>query len=53
MSENNFDSLNEQQIAELYGDVLEEPIQVAGAGDYFDCTGWNILSRARDCWNRW
>ena len=31
MNENNFDSLDEQQIAELYGDVLEEPTYVAGA----------------------
>ena len=36
MNENNFESLNEQQIAELYGDVLEEPTLIAGAVDTRD-----------------
>ena len=30
MSEKNFESINEQEIAELYGDILEEPLQIAG-----------------------
>ena len=45
MNENNFESLDEQQIAELYGDVLEEPVQVAG----FVCRiadGLNITDEA-------
>lgn len=49
MSENNFESLNEQQIAELYGDVLEEPIQVASASG---CEWYQVGCRFRaadDC----
>ena len=37
MNENNFENLNEQQIAELYGDVLEEPTLIA------DCGKWDLF----------
>lgn len=50
MSEKNFDSINEQDIAMLYGDIIEEPIQVAGwvdiqndgCGKGFYCRGGSI-----------
>lgn len=51
MNENNI--INEDQISQLYGDIVDQPVEVAGIGDYFDCTGWNIFSRARECWSRW
>ena len=49
MSENNLNGLNEQEIAELYGDIINEPIQVAafrdGCAEGWYCVGGDVTVR--------
>ena len=51
MNENNFESLDEQQIAELYGDVLEEPVQVANIFQDADCAVRDFIPGGLDEYN--
>lgn len=49
MSENNLNGLNEQEIAELYGDIINEPVQIAalrdGCVEGWYCVGGDVSSR--------